>query len=139
MNTRTVFLASAFALALIAPVPTYAQGVLGGAQDGADQGSQNGGAVGAVVGGTVGAVTGGINGLIGIKQKPRFRQYVIEQHTPSFQYEDPVAVGIVLPDEGVEYYDVPVDYGEVRYRYTVVNDQVVLVDPATRQIVEIVR
>lgn len=138
MNGRSIVLVSTLALSLIAPASVYAQGVIDGAQNGAEQGSDNGGPVGAVIGGTVGAVTGGINGLIGIKEKPRFRQYVIEQHRPSFRYVDPVAVGTVLPDEGIEYYDVPSEYGEVDYRYTVVNDEVVLVDPGTRRVVQIV-
>jgi hypothetical protein len=138
MSNRSIVLVSTLALSLIAPASVYAQGVIDGAQNGAEQGSDNGGPVGAVIGGTVGAVTGGINGLIGIREKPRFRQYVIEQHRPSFRYEDPVVVGTVLPDEGIEYYDVPSEYGDVSYRYTVVNDEVVLVDPGTRRIVQVV-
>jgi Protein of unknown function (DUF1236) len=138
MRFRSIILAGALALSVAAPATVHAQGVLNGAQNGAEQGSENGGPVGAVVGGTVGAVTGGINGLVGIKERPRFRQYVIEQHRPSFRYEDPVAVGTVLPDDGVQYYQVPAEYGSVPYRYTVVNDEVVLVDPGTRRIVEVV-
>jgi hypothetical protein len=139
MTSRTILLASALAFCLAAPASTYAQGVLKGAQNGAEQGSDNGGPIGAVVGGTVGAVTGGINGLVGIKEKPRFREYVVQQHRPSFVYEEPVAVGAVLPADGVEYYDVPSQYGDVTYRYTVVNDEVVLVDPSTRRIVQVVQ
>lgn len=138
MKGRSILLAGALAFSLVAPVSSYAQGVLDGAQDGAEQGAHSGGPVGAVVGGTVGAVTGGINGLVGVRERPRFRRYVIEQHLPSYQYEEPVAVGAVLPEDGIQYYDVPAEYGEVRYRYTVVNDEVVLVDPGTRRIVEVV-
>lgn len=137
MEGRSILLAGALAFTLMAPASVYAQGVMGGAQDGAEQGAHSAGPVGAVVGGTVGAVTGGINGLMGIKQRPRFHQYVIEQHRPSFRYQEPVAVGTVLPGEGVQYYDVPAEYGDVQYRYTVVNDEVVLVDPGTRRIVEV--
>jgi Protein of unknown function (DUF1236) len=36
------------------------------------------------------------------------------------------------------YYDVPQEYGVREYRYTVVNDRPVLVDPRTRRIVEVV-
>jgi len=95
--------------------------------------------VGGVVGGAVGAVTCGINGLLGIKERPRFKQYVIEQNPASFRYDEPVAVGVVLPSDGAQYYEVPAEYGHVTYRYTVVNDEVVLVDPSTRQIVQIVQ
>jgi hypothetical protein len=43
-----------------------------------------------------------------------------------------------LPEAGVTYYDVPQEYGVREYRYTVVNDRPVLVDPRTRRIVEVV-
>jgi len=45
----------------------------------------------------------------------------------------------VLPAEGVRYYEVPEQYGARDYRYTVVNDQVVLVDPRSRRVVQVVR
>lgn len=51
------------------------------------------------------------------------------------------SVGAVLPAE-VELYSVPeaVEVPSVRrYRYTVWNNQVVLVDPSTRKVVEIIR
>jgi hypothetical protein len=47
------------------------------------------------------------------------------------------SVGMDLPD-GVEIYDVPADSAldpVRRYRYTVMGDQVVLVDPATKKVV----
>jgi hypothetical protein len=45
----------------------------------------------------------------------------------------------VLPEAGVTYYDVPAEY-HVRggYRYTIVNDRPVLVEPRTRRIVEVI-
>jgi hypothetical protein len=43
-----------------------------------------------------------------------------------------------LPEAGVTYYDVPQEYGVRDYRYTIVNDRPVLVDPRTRRIVEVV-
>jgi Protein of unknown function (DUF1236) len=45
----------------------------------------------------------------------------------------------VLPSSGVTYYEVPDEYGVQNYRYTVVNDQVVLVDPGSRRIIQVVR
>jgi hypothetical protein len=47
-------------------------------------------------------------------------------------------VGSELPGEGVTYYEVPSEYGVRDYRYTVVNNQTVLVDPRTHRIVEII-
>jgi hypothetical protein len=139
MIGRSILVAGALAFCLSASPSTYAQGVLPGAQNGAEQGNDAAGPVGGVVGGAVGAVTGGINGLLGIKERPRFKQYVIKQHPRSFTYDEPVTVGAVLPPDGIEYYEVPAQYGHVTYRYTVVNDEVVLVDPGTRRIVQIVQ
>jgi hypothetical protein len=51
------------------------------------------------------------------------------------------SVGVEVPT-AVELYEVPaaVEIAPVRrYRYTVVNDQVVLVDPQTRRVVQIIR
>jgi hypothetical protein len=48
-------------------------------------------------------------------------------------------VGAVLPESGVTYYDVPQEYhGAREYRYTIVNDRTVLIDPRTHRIVEVV-
>jgi hypothetical protein len=49
-----------------------------------------------------------------------------------------VVVGDVLPTEGVILHPVPREYGVTDYQYTVVDDTPVLVDPATRRIVEVV-
>jgi hypothetical protein len=38
----------------------------------------------------------------------------------------------------VTYYDVPREYGETHYRYTVVNDRTVLVDPSSHRIVQVI-
>ncbi|GLS20955.1 hypothetical protein GCM10007874_39720 [Labrys miyagiensis] len=139
MSGRFMLFASAMAYCLALTAPVYAQGVLPGAKNGAEQGNDAAGPVGGVVGGAVGAVTGGINGLIGIKERPRFKQYVIEQHPQVFHYKKPVAVGAVLPAEGVQYYAVPAEYGHVTYQYADVNGEVVLVEPSTRRIVQIIQ
>jgi Protein of unknown function (DUF1236) len=48
-------------------------------------------------------------------------------------------VGKVLPPEGVTFYAIPREFGvPPSYRYAVVNDEVVLVDPVTREIVDLV-
>lgn len=104
----------------------------GGAERGAREGDRLGGPVGAIVGGTV----GGLAGILGVDQRPRFRSYVVEQRRPSYRYQGDVRVGAELPEAGVTYYEVPQEYGVRDYRYTVVNDRPVLVDPRTR--VEIV-
>lgn len=134
---KKTILAIVLASALV-PGVASAQGVVGGADQGAREGGRAAGPVGAIVGGTVGGVVGGVNGVLGIEQRPRFRAYVANQHRASYQYRDNLAVGAVLPAEGVTYYDVPAEYGASNYRYTVVNGRTVLVEPGSRRIVEIV-
>ena len=110
----------------------------GGVERGAREGERAAGPVGAIVGGTVGGVVGGVAGVLGVDQRPRFHRYVVEERRPSYRYEGDVRVGAVLPEAGVTYYEVPPEYGAREYRYTVVNDRPVLVDPRTRRIVEVV-
>ena len=120
--------------AVALPVVAQAQGVPGGIERGSRDGERAAGPVGAVVGGVI----GGVAGVLGVDERPRFRNYAAEQHRPSYQYREDVRVGGVLPDEGVSYYDVPPEYGAQNYRYTVVNGRTVLVDPRTNRIVEVV-
>lgn len=90
------------------------------------------------MGGVIGGVVGGASGILGVDERPRFRSYVVEQRRPSYQYGEDIRIGAVLPEEGVTYYDVPPEYGVRDYRYTVVNNRTVLVDPRTHRIVEVV-
>jgi hypothetical protein len=133
-----LFAAACLSAAIAIPLSAFAQGVPGGVERGSREGERAAGPVGAVVGGTIGGVVGGINGILGVDQRPRFRHYVVEEHRPSYRYEGDVRVGAVLPEEGVTYYDVPPEYGVREYRYTIVNDRPVLVDPHTHRIVEVV-
>ncbi|MGO4665799.1 DUF1236 domain-containing protein [Bosea sp. 2RAB26] len=115
----------------------------GGAVGGATSGAVSGAVGGAVVGGPVGAVVGGVGGavvgaIIGDATTPRFRQYVVEQRVPSYTYAEPVAVGTVLPEQGVVYRQVPAEYNAPNYRYTVINNRAVLVEPQTRRIVQVI-
>ncbi|MGH1589620.1 DUF1236 domain-containing protein [Methylobacterium phyllosphaerae] len=125
---------------LVASFAAHAQGTLPGAARGAAEGGAAAGPVGAAVGAGVGAATGTVGGILGVDERPRFRSYVEGRHYPSYRYREDVRVGAVLPEDGVTYYDVPSEY-HVRpgYRYTIVNDEPVLVDPHTRRIVEVVR
>jgi hypothetical protein len=134
---RNRFLMAAAVLALTG-APALAQsggGAAAGAATGAVGGAVVGGPVGAVVGAGVGAVAGGL----AEQQQPRFRQYVVTQGRPSYRVQEEVRVGAVLPSSGVTYYEVPAEYGVQNYRYTIVNDQVVLVDPGSRRVVQVVR
>jgi len=132
------FRSSLFLAAVLLPLGAQAQGVIGGASEGAAQGENKAGPIGAVLGGIVGGVVGGIDGLIGIDQRPRFHEYVIAQHRTSYRYDRELRVGVVLPPSGLDYYDIPAEYGRNRYRYGVINGHTVLVDPHTNTIVQII-
>jgi hypothetical protein len=137
---QTKFLGSIIIVAALAiPLTAQAQGTVRGAQEGARQGERDAGPIGAVVGGTLGAVAGTIGGILGVDDRPRFRTYVVEQHLEPYRYDGDFRVGTVLPETGVTYYDVPAEYHVTNgYRYTYVNDRPVLVDPRTRQVVQII-
>lgn len=151
---RQQIIATLFATATLAvPLAAQAQvvnGTVNGAQRGAAQGEDVGGPVGGIVGGAVGAgvgavtgavgtATGIVGGVLGANERPRFREYVVHERRPSFRYAEPLRVGAVLPRAGVEYYDVPAEYvTRPGYRYTVVNERPVIVDPKTRQVIEII-
>ncbi|WP_114946822.1 DUF1236 domain-containing protein [Microvirga calopogonii] len=135
--SKKILFAGAVLVAL-APVGAFAQsggGVAAGATTGAVGGAIVGGPVGAAIGGVTGAIVGGL----AEQQQPQFRQYVVTQGVPSYRYQEEVRVGATLPASGVQYYEVPAEYGVTNYRYTVVNDTPVLVEPGTRRIVQIVR
>lgn len=73
-----------------------------------------------------------------VTDEPAFRNYVMAQHIRSYRYREPVEVGTVLPARGVVYHNVPAAYGAPGYRYTVVNNEAVIVEPRTRRVVEII-
>lgn len=68
------------------------------------------------------------------EQRTVVQEYVVQQRRPSVMIENyEVRPGTVLPPT-VQFYAVPqVD----QYRYTVVNNRQVIVDPSTRQVIEI--
>src|SRR5215471_6334758 len=104
---RTKLLISMVTLASVAlPLAAQAQGTVRGAQEGAEEGGRAAGPVGAIVGGTVGAVAGTVGGILGVEDRPRFREYVVREHVPSYRYEQELRVGTVLPEQGVTYYEV---------------------------------
>jgi uncharacterized protein YcfJ len=137
------FVIAGAVVAMLAPAAAFAQqdntqagsGMATGAATGAVGGAVVGGPVGAAVGAVGGAIVGGIVG----QSQPKFREYVVTQRVPSYSYAQPLQVGAVLPADGVTYYQVPAEYGATEYRYTVVNNTPVLVDPGTRRVVQIVQ
>jgi hypothetical protein len=134
-NMNKIKLATLVAIAVASSSVVYAQGgAATGAATGAVGGAVIGGPVGAVVGAGVGAVAGGIAD----DTRPRFRTYVSGQKHSSYKYQNEVRVGADLPSSGVTYYEVPKEYGVTKYRYTVVNDRTVLVDPESHRIVQVI-
>jgi hypothetical protein len=134
--TKTSILASCAVAAIMAlPIAAQAQG---GPAAGAATGAVGGAIVGGPVGAAVGATVGAVGGAIADDARPRFRSYVVERHHPSYRYDREVRVGADLPASGVTYYEVPREYGVTNYRYTVVNDRTVLVDPGTHRIVQVI-
>lgn len=128
---------AAFVLASM-PLAAYAQGTVRGAEEGAAAGERAAGPLGAIVGGTVGAAAGTVGGILGVEERPRFREYVTHEHRPSFRYRHEVRVGTLLPG-GVTLYAVPREYHVgPGYRYAIVNDRPVIVEPRTRRIVEVI-
>jgi len=137
MKTQSLSIAALLTM-LVFPLAAVAQGTVRGAEEGAEAGGRAAGPLGAIVGGAVGAATGTVGGILGVDDRPRFREYVVRERRPSYRYTEEIRVGTVLPESGVTYYEVPAEYHAPNYRYTYVNERPVLVDPRTRRIVEII-
>ena len=137
MQTK-ILATTMFLAALALPMAALAQGTVRGAEEGAAAGGQAAGPLGAIVGGAIGAATGTVGGILGVEHRPRFREYVIREQRPSYRYSDDLRVGVVLPESGITYYEVPAEYNAPGYRYTYVNDRPVLVEPRSRRIVDII-
>lgn len=90
---------------------------------------------GAAAGAATGAAVGGLTG----PNRTRFRDYAVREHRAhSYRYSEPLRAGVVLPEAGVTYYDVPAEYGVRDYRYTIINETPVLVEPRTRRVIEVI-
>jgi hypothetical protein len=131
--------AALFAAGLLALAPTAVFAQNGGAAAGAATGAVGGAIVGGPVGAAVGGVTGAIvGGTLSRDDETKVRRYIVEQRRPSVRVKERVVVGEPLPRD-VELYPVPPDVGvRTEYRYTVVNDRPVLVDPHSRRVIEVI-
>ena len=98
-----------------------------GAAEGAARGGEAAGPVGAIVGGTVGAAVGAAVEIPNavITSIPRDRSVVVQER---------VVVGEPLPPT-VELRTVP---QHTEYRYAVVNDRRVIVEPRTRKVIRVI-
>lgn len=122
---------SLFAASLMASGAAFAQSTtVEGAHNGAEAGGAVAGPLGAVVGGTVGAAVGA-----GLEIPNAVINSIDDDRVPpSVVVHERVVVGEPLPPE-VELRPVP-RYTE--YRYAVVNDRRVIVDPHTRRVIKII-
>lgn len=123
---------TAIAVAVLAVAPTlaFAQSTtVEGARRGAADGGAAGGPLGAAVGGTVGAAVGAAveipNAVLGS---------IRAANEPSVRIQERVVVGEPLPAT-VVLREVP---AHREYRYAIVNDQRVIVEPQTRRVIRIV-
>jgi hypothetical protein len=73
------------------------------------------------------------------EQRARIKQYVVQEKVKPFAAKERFTVGATLPAD-VELLAVPGSWGpEVsRYRYVYSNDNVVLVEPSSRRVVQII-
>jgi len=128
---RTGYLLSLVAAAALAPTVAFGQAsTLGGAAGGA--------AVGGVVGGPVGAVVGaGVGATVGAAAEPPAPviTYVERERVPSVAVQEKVVIGQPLPAT-VELHTIP-QYET--YRFAVVNNQRVIVEPKSRKVVKIIQ
>lgn len=122
---------SLMAVSLLASGSAFAQSTTAtGAVNGARTGNAVAGPVGEIVGGTVGAALGAA-----VEIPTAVITSVEGVRAPSVVVEEPVVVGEPLPAV-VEVRPVP---GYVDYRYAVVNNQRVIVDPRTRRVIRIIQ
>jgi hypothetical protein len=127
---KSLILSAAASVVLVTSPALAQSGAPAGAAAGAVGGAIVGGPVGAVVGGVIGATAGGMADA----QQGQFRQYVVTRGVPSYRYAEPLAVGTVLPGDGITYYEVPAEYGLTGHRYAVVNERIVIVGPDRRAV-----
>ena len=121
---------SLIAASLLASGAAFAQSTtVEGARNGAAAGGSVAGPVGEAVGGTVGAAVG-----LGLEIPNAVITSIQGERVPSVTVRERVVVGQPRP-RTVELRPVP-NYAE--YRYAVVNDRRVIVEPRTRKIIKIV-
>ena len=123
------FTVSIVAASLLASSAAFAQSTTTeGARSGAAAGGSVAGPVGEAVGGTVGAAVG-----LGLEIPNAVITSIQGERAPSVTVRERIVVGEPLPSS-VELRTVP---SHTEYRYAVVNDRRVIVEPRTRKIIRI--
>jgi hypothetical protein len=128
MKTRLAI--SLIAASLLASGAVFARSTTReGAASGAAAGGAVAGPVGEAVGGTVGAAVG-----LGLEIPNAVITSIQGERAPSVTVRERIVVGEPLPPS-VELRTVP---SHTEYRYAVVNDRRVIVEPRTRKIIKII-
>jgi Protein of unknown function (DUF1236) len=72
-------------------------------------------------------------------QRTTIREYVVRERVPAARIPGEVRVGVALPAD-IELAPVPETWGPSvkRYRYVHWNDRVVLVEPSSRRVIQII-
>jgi hypothetical protein len=76
--------------------------------------------------------------VITVDQRPAFLAYVRRRQMHSDPLLKRVSVGDTLPDSGVRYYEIPLRYGAPFYRCVVIGEEVVIADPSTGRVIQVV-
>lgn len=73
------------------------------------------------------------------EQRTKIKEYVVEKRVKPATIRERVTVGATLPAD-VELVEVPSDWGPnlSRYRYVYSGDDVILVEPSTRRVVQVI-
>lgn len=74
---------------------------------------------------------------VAVQIGPEVREYVVKEGRSSVRIDSDVTVGAMLPAD-VEIYAIEGVPTATEYRYAVVNDRRVIVEPGSRRIIEIV-
>jgi hypothetical protein len=152
LSMHKFIIGTALTVLALAPMAAHAQilqGTENGTQQGAAAGDQAGGPLGGLFGGAVGAglgtaggalgtATGTVDGVFG-QGDGMFGEQPAHPVVPSFAYNGDLQVGTILPRRTIPLYPVPMGYDvDPALRYTFVNNHEVLVDPRTREVVQII-
>ena len=76
--------------------------------------------------------------VITVDQKSVFLAYVMRQQIPSDPQLKRVSVGDTLPNCAMRYYNIPLRYGAPFYRWSVIGEEVVIADPTTGLVVQVI-
>jgi hypothetical protein len=70
-------------------------------------------------------------------QAGKIRTYVQKEKKPSVKIQEQVSVGTTLPGT-TQLYTFPDDVGVKNYRYSIINDRTVIVDPSSRRVIQVI-